>query len=823
MLSLSARHSKQNHISNNWNKRLIKYSIKLSRCLTSAFWEKGILPKTLKSIAILLVLTFHGWSQASDLSDLPENIQAKINELVGLQQTEKENKPATSNLTGDNEKESSANRPIPRPVTMETENGTKITQMPDGRTIYQGKKNGDEAILFPNGQLIYKGKDQDIPINITNFKKPPAIDRIDAPPARKPPEGSLPINNRTIDYSKLPALGQKIETNNPTLGTGSNRPIRIGGPEYGTTSSGPSSDFGWESMIKRSSIGTHNTEPLPDGPSPFGLDRFMQPATYKQPILGTPDPLKASSYNPQLGIGTYVRESGQVSLRLENGQSIDIYPNRNSVRITNPDGREEIVKADESGLINFASKTQGGRELEFAIDPTNGRSMVQEKQNGQNQNGKDNNNRQDNSVESKNLVTRAIINADGSSLLQDQNGNKMTTDQKGKIIEFECTIGESKFKYDGKTETLMAKDKNDNLQAIKGKYDNDFREIDSNKPVEMSALIGKAMEEFKNQRSSIAGEAKKSILPQQYNETKVDRVPIQNIKPSLNQKMEMALAMIKANADMMNSRFDSMEKVLNEIRRLKENEKKDEDAKKELAEKEKKLRDEVEKEIARRTFEKEEDAIKKKLDAAEKNLEKERGQVEREKSKIDAMINQASIQRDRIMRNVSTRNNDLSLMRITNNKPFERARLQEEEKRLNDLLQKALAEIEKLKPRYDRCPMKQKWDDCGHSDLKKKWINDMLLMILGPKALNDLKELGKKKAEIEKADMDLKEKERETERMNGRDKEKIQELDESIASYRKDKQSIGDRLKPMEQSVSEIKKELNRFYNRRKLLTSVSP
>lgn len=687
--------------------------------------------------SVLFAAFFNACVLGDDFSHLPEDLQNRINVLVGDSFKEETNNERTENI--------GPNPPESKEVVKMRNDGVTETILPDEKKVF--KKGNETVILTPDNKVLYSDSPNKPPIVISNFQRPKVEQRIYIPPARKPPITAKPIAPNPLDPSKL--SNSDLPVNNstrPPENHNSGSKARTGSTDTDNSARrSQRENFSWEDLSTRSSsIRHHNTGDhlIEDGRSPF-----IPPANYKPPLLDIPDLVKSSSRNNNLGINSIVRESGMIDYVLPDGTNATIYPGYDTVRLKTPNANEEFLKPNQDGIVKIEGKGFGDSRIELNINPASGQTFAQNSSSSQDANG-------------ERFVVRGVLNSDGTSLTVDSKGNSWDRAQNGEIRNSEYKNGDVTFKYNSKTDFTTALDSSGKLLAIKVKNDNEFKDLDSGKPVDLSKITTQNIAEIANEKSTAYNPAKVSALPQRPQSPDVNRIPLSSI-PTGTQRYEQFAKAMPAN----NKNRDEIFKYLQEINALANRSNQTSKNLEELKEKEKKLNESIEKEVLRQQNEKANQDLKKKKEDLEKQISeakdafaKAQEKAEKERFRVNSSIKDLERERANANNTMSSRTNDIENARSNAAKrmlALEKAGVEAEERRLKGLIDNSLSQIERMKEGYNLCPDGHPWDKCGHSDLKRKWVNERLLMLLGRDVLRQLEELKAAKAKLVAAEKEL--------------------------------------------------------------------
>lgn len=687
-------------------------------------------------ISFLLLYSSNIYVRGDDFSHLPEEVQNRINMLVGDAFKEESNNEKPEKFD--------PNPPESKEVVKTRTDGVTESTLPDERKVF--KKGNETVILTPDNKILYSDSPNKPPIVVSNFQRPKVEQRIYTPPARKLPNTAKPITPRPLDPSKL--SNSDLPVNNSIRTPDNQSPgsrIRIGSADSENAGKRIQRDnFSWEDLSTRSSGIRHNTG---DHLIEDGRSSFIPPSTYKPPLLETPDFVKSSSRNNNLGINSIVRESGMIDYVLPDGTNATIYPGYDTVRLKTPNANEEFRKPNQDGIVKIEGKGFGDSRIELNINPASGQTFAQNSSASKDANG-------------ERFVVRGVLNSDGTSLTVDSKGNSWDRAQNGETRNSEWKNGDVTFKYNAKTDFTTVLDSSGKILAIKGKNDNEYKDLYSYKPVDLSKIVTKNIGEIANEKTTAYNPAKISALPQRPQSPDVNRIPLSSI-PTGTQRYEQFAKAIPAN----NKNRDDIFKYLQEINTLANRSNQTSKNLEELKEKEKKLNESIEKEVLRQQNEKANQDLKKKREDLEKQISeaknayaKAQEKAEKERAKVDSSIKDLSRERANANSSMSSRTNDIENARNNAAKrmlALEKAGVDAEERRLKGLIDNALSEIERMKGGYNLCPDGHPWDKCGHSDLKRKWVNERLLMLLGRDVLRQLEELKAAKAKLAAAEKDL--------------------------------------------------------------------
>ena len=683
--------------------------------------------------SFLLFASLHVSLKGNDFSHLPTDVQNRINILVGdaIEEDSNDKNAEKPESIPPDFKESVKNR----------KDGVTETIYPENKIVF--KKNNETVILTPDNKILYSDSPNKQPIVISNYKWPKVEQRIYEPPTRKLPNTAKPVTPISLSPSKLTnldAVGDNATTPDnqrprPGIQTGSADPENSVRRNHGD-------NFSWEDLSRRSSGVRHQISGdhlIEDGKSPF-----IPPPTYNPPVLDIPDFVKATSRNANLGINSIVRESGMIDYVLPDGTNATVYPGFDTVRYKSPGGKEEILKPNQDGIVKIEGKGFGESRIELNIDPAAGQTFVRNSSSAKDANG-------------DSFVVRGVLNPDGTSLAVDNKGNSWDRAQNGEVRNSEWKNGDVTFKYNQKTNFTTLVDSSGRILAVKDKNDNEFRDLVTQKPVDVSKMVSKNISEIANEKGTSYNPAKISSLPQSPQSPNLERIPLSNV-PTGTQRYEQFAKTIPVN----NKNREEILKKIQEIRDLALGTTLNSKNLQELAEKEKKLNEAVEKEVLRQQNEKANEDLKtkrveleKQITETEDTFAKAQKKADKERSRLDSSIK--NLEEDRAERNRSMSSSTKSIQKARDDAAkrmlaLEKMVVESEEKRLNGLISNALAEIEGKKGNYNLCPEGHPWDKCGHADLKKKWINERLLMLLGKDILLQLQELKAAKAKLAAAE-----------------------------------------------------------------------
>ena len=142
--------------------------------------------------------------------------------------------------------------------------------------------------------------------------------------------------------------------------------------------------------------------------------------------------------------------------------------------------------------------------------------------------------------------------------------------------------------------------------------------------------------------------------------------------------------------------------------------------------------------------------------------------------------------------------------------------LKSREKVMKDAVAAALRQVDYSK--YDRCPKKQPWKDCGgvnengvdHNAIKAKWLNEQLARLLGPAKVAELKKLNQERKALDAQLKDLKDKDTELKKQEDAAKNLMKQATDDADALKKQRDQLTSRETQIQKQVDQAQSQVNR-------------
>ena len=106
---------------------------------------------------------------------------------------------------------------------------------------------------------------------------------------------------------------------------------------------------------------------------------------------------------------------------------------------------------------------------------------------------------------------------------------------------------------------------------------------------------------------------------------------------------------------------------------------------------------------------------------------------------------------------------------------------------------------------YDLCPNKEPWKECGHGDLKKKWLNAQLAQFLGKAGIMELQKAKQERDDFNQQRKEYEQKIKDAKQKDDDAKTKLSDLDRQAAELKTQSDQLRARETSLQSQVDQLK------------------